>query len=1566
MGLFKNLSDRQILKALTAKLGVQPREVKYDDRGHLIRLDLSDLGLTRLPPEIGQLSNLKELEVGGNQLTELPDWIGQLSNLKELEVGGNQLTELPDWIGQLRNLKELWVYNNQLTELPASIGRLTKLEILSVSSNPLTELPDWIGQLRNLKELWVYNNQLTELPDWIGQLSNLTWLYVSSNQLTELPATIGQLSNLTWLDVSSNQLTELPATIGQLRNLKELRVYKNQLTELPATIGQLSNLTWLDVSSNQLTELPATIGQLSNLWKLDVAGNQLTELPATIGQLSNLWKLDVAGNQLTELPDWIGQLSNLWKLDVAGNQLTELPDWIGQLRNLKELWVYNNQLTELPASIGRLTKLEILSVSSNPLTELPATIGQLSKLEELDVTGNQLTELPATIGQLRNLKELWVYNNQLTELPASIGRLTKLEILSVSSNQLTELPATIGQLSKLEELDVTGNQLTELPATIGQLSNLWKLDVAGNQLTELPATIGQLSNLTWLDVSSNQLTELPDWIGQLSNLTWLDVSSNPLTELPDWIGQLSNLTWLDVAGNQLTELPATIGQLSNLEWLYVRNNQLTELPDWIGQLRNLKELRVYKNQLTELPATIGQLSNLTWLDVSSNQLTELPATIGQLSNLEWLNVSNNQLTELPDWIGQLSNLKKLNLNGNPLQTPPREIVEQGTQAVLAYLRKSKKGSEGVQTDRPILEALTAKLGVQPREVKYDDQGHLILLDLSRLKLTQLPPEISQLKNLEALYLAFNQLTELPPEIGKLTKLKEFWVYNNQLTQLPPEIGQLSKLEALGLNGNPLQTPPREIVQQGTKAILAYLRGLQQATEVMHYEAKLLLLGDGRRGKTSLLRALLGRPFAGDLDSTHGIEIAPLELPHPEPPPQDPQAVIRFNVWDFGGQQIYQGAHQFFLTDRSLYLVVWNGGMDEEAQVAKWLRNIQTLVPQAPVLLVATHIDQLGGRPPQLNFPRLRADYPQLRDQGFYPVSSKTGEGLDALKAAIARTALELPLMQEPWPRSWLAVAEDLTQRPEHHISEGEYRVLCRQHGVEEADIPVLGRFLRDLGKILYFPDDKDLCDLVVLRPNWISKAISLIFKDPAVIESGGILDHADLPRIWAEDDAGRPYPPRLYPTFLRLMEQFDLSVQIPPAEGETRATHSLIPSLLPPHPPAALPSPPDWQDQDIPFIEMHYVFKDKLIPPDLIGRFITRTYRFTLGKHWREGVALSMAGDHCALTTLDRSERLLRLIAWGPQPQNLFELLRETLNAILSDFSDLKVEHWIPCTCGQITGEGCEKKYRYETLQRHLQKGRYEITCDESLEEVNIPKLLTGHPAQGTGPTQLTTIWEQQFMALKGGQGESIQEVTDLVKDLCQYMELMNRKFARQWNLERAKLDADCPNTFLLFPQQGHRFNPRDWFTQEYRLHLLCQEPSNPHLLPGDAGYRLRKPWDWWEKMGPWLGSLLTFLQYTAPVGGAAAGLGRDAVEQMKDGIRLMEKIHNQINPSRLQGDAVDSHQGGQALEGPALRVLYSLLHELDPAHHWAGLHKTLTPDGNILWLCDTHRKLYRPEPLVL
>ncbi len=213
-------------------------------------LNLSELGLSSLPPEIGQLFTLTGLYLSANELTSLPPEIGQLSALEDLNLHNNRLKNLPPEIGQLSELTRFWLHLNQLISLPPEIGQLSALTDLTLVSNQLTKLPPEIGQLSTLRGLWLQFNHLTSLPPEIGQLSALTELYLDSNHLSILPPEIGQLTALTTLQLNSNQLTSLPLEIGQLSALTTLQLDSNQLTSLPPEIGLLHELEMLFLHNN--------------------------------------------------------------------------------------------------------------------------------------------------------------------------------------------------------------------------------------------------------------------------------------------------------------------------------------------------------------------------------------------------------------------------------------------------------------------------------------------------------------------------------------------------------------------------------------------------------------------------------------------------------------------------------------------------------------------------------------------------------------------------------------------------------------------------------------------------------------------------------------------------------------------------------------------------------------------------------------------------------------------------------------------------------------------------------------------------------------------------------------------------------------------------------------------------------------------------------------------------------------------------------------------------------------------------------------------------------------------
>ena len=88
--------------------------------------------------------------------------------------------------------------------------------------------------------------------------------------------------------------------------------------------------------------------------------------------------------------------------------------------------------------------------------------------------------------------------------------------------------------------------------------------------------------------------------------------------------------------------------------------------------------------------------------------------------------------------------------------------------------------------------------------------NLQVLNLSKNRITVIPPGIANLKNLQELDLSNNRLTNLPPQIGELRYLNKLKLNKNVITALPPEMGSLINLEVLEMWNNELDTVPDDM------------------------------------------------------------------------------------------------------------------------------------------------------------------------------------------------------------------------------------------------------------------------------------------------------------------------------------------------------------------------------------------------------------------------------------------------------------------------------------------------------------------------------------------------------------------------------------------------------------------------------------------------------------------------------------------------------------------------------------------------------------------------------------
>ncbi|XP_035665254.1 leucine-rich repeat and death domain-containing protein 1-like [Branchiostoma floridae] len=380
---------------MAAGLNLQPQTV--DGR---LKLDLSNQGLTSIPEEVFDITDLEFLDVSRNKLTSIPEAIGRLQKLYRLDAYSNMLTSLPQAIGSLQKLTHLYVYHNKLANLPPGIEKLQKLILLSIHDNQLTEVPSGVCSLPYLEVLSVGNNKLSTFPPGVEKLQKLRKLYINGNQLTEVPSGVCSLPNLEELSVYNNKLSTFPPGVEKLQKLRELYIYGNQLMEVPSGVCSLPNLEVLSVGNNPIRRLPDDVTRLARLKTLSVNSCQFDEFPRQVLQLKTLEKLyagQSVGQKFDMVPDEVGNLQHLWFLALENNLLRTLPSTMSHLHNLREVQLWNNKFDTVPEVLCELPAVEKLDIRNNNITRLPTALHRADKLKDLDVSGNPLIYPPQDV-----------------------------------------------------------------------------------------------------------------------------------------------------------------------------------------------------------------------------------------------------------------------------------------------------------------------------------------------------------------------------------------------------------------------------------------------------------------------------------------------------------------------------------------------------------------------------------------------------------------------------------------------------------------------------------------------------------------------------------------------------------------------------------------------------------------------------------------------------------------------------------------------------------------------------------------------------------------------------------------------------------------------------------------------------------------------------------------------------------------------------------------------------------------------------------------------------------------
>jgi internalin A len=614
-----------------------------------------------------------------------------------------------------------------------------------------------------------------------------------------------------------------------------------------------------------------------------------------------------------------------------------------------------------------------------------------------------------------------------------------------------------------------------------------------------------------------------------------------------------------------------------------------------------------------------------------------------------------------------------------------------------------------------------------RIVFSNDCDKLQAVYLQRNQLTHFEIKVN-LPALELLDLSFNEnLTEL--KIGTdLPKLSYLYLHQCNLKDLSALSGYFTK-EGFDFNieeNKKLQAPPPEIVEQGKDAVVNYFIEREKEGVDFLYEAKLLIIGEGRVGKTSLQKKLLNTeaPLPHEKDTTHGIDIS---ITKDIFRTKDNHQFVT-HIWDFGGQAVYHATHQFFLTKRSLYIIVDDASRDD-VDLDYWLQVVERLTDKSPIILLQ---NQKSGRIKDIGIRDLKSRYDNIKEFHGIDLSlnnQKEHSKFERLIDDLQHQLVHLPLVGIDLPKPWVKVREEISRLLKEEslsfISKDHYEKICTRFKItEHGRIERMSRALHDLGVFLYFIDNPVLCNTIIIENEWATKAVYDLLQDRAITERNGHFSIADVHRIWV----GNKFQSK-HNELLELMKMFELIYELPDQPSAEYIAAQLLPKSRPDY---------SWDYTN----NLRLVYEFPFLPKGLISRLIVRLNRFIFDvkKHaWRTGVVLQRSKTRAEIREI-YGEKRVEIRLNGEECKEFLVIINDEIDQLCKTYNNLPYEKKIPCICSTcrerdknlgVAKEDLEREkmeqpffYTQSNLMRRLKEKEYRVQCEISFEYLKVQDLL--------------------------------------------------------------------------------------------------------------------------------------------------------------------------------------------------------------------------------------------------
>uniref|UniRef100_A0A7N9D1H1 Leucine-rich repeat serine/threonine-protein kinase 2 n=1 Tax=Macaca fascicularis TaxID=9541 RepID=A0A7N9D1H1_MACFA len=695
----------------------------------------------------------------------------------------------------------------------------------------------------------------------------------------------------------------------------------------------------------------------------------------------------------------------------------------------------------------------------------------------------------------------------------------------------------------ITSLDLSANELRDIDALSqkscisGHLEHLEKLELHQNALTSFPQQLCEtLKSLTHLDLHSNKFTSFPSYLLKMSCVANLDVSRNDIgpSVVLDPAVKCPTLKQFNLSYNQLSSVPENLADvIEKLEQLILEGNKISGICSPL-RLKELKILNLSKNHISSLSENfLEACPKVESFSARMNFLAAMPFLPPSMTSLK---LSQNKFTCIPEAILNLPHLRSLDMSSNDIQYLPGP----------AHWKS-----------------------LNLRELLFS-HNQISILDLSE--------KAYLWSRVEKLHLSHNKLKEIPPEIGCLENLTSLDVsYNLELRSFPNEMGKLSKIWDLPLDELRLNFDFKHI---GCKA-KDIIRFLQQRLKkaVPYNRMKLMVVGNTGSGKTTLLQQLMKtkKSDLGMQSATVGIDVKDWPIQIRGKRKRD----LVLNVWDFAGREEFYSTHPHFMTQRALYLAVYDlsKGQAEVDAMKPWLFNIKARASSSPVILVGTHLDVSDERQRKACIGKITKEllnkrgFPAIRDYHFVNATEES-DALAKLRKTIIYESLNFKIRDQPVvgqliPDCYVELEKIILSERKNVpiefpvIDQKRLLQLVRENQLQldENELPHAVHFLNESGVLLHFQDPAlQLSDLYFVEPKWLCKIMAQILTvkvEGCPKHPKGIISRRDVEKFLSKK---RRFPKNYMSQYFKLLEKFQIALPI----GEE---YLLVPSSLSDHRP---------------------------------------------------------------------------------------------------------------------------------------------------------------------------------------------------------------------------------------------------------------------------------------------------------------------------------------------------------------------------------------------------------------